>query len=115
MKIKIKKLHPDLIMEKEKMTKSNRPLPPEPGCWNPWPDSEPSDNSPMLVKYNVGNRTKYAVGRYEHAYSQWVFNDIFGQYATVITKNSVLGGTINSVFYRPVEERHEIRQCMLGH
>lgn len=85
-----------------------RPLPPEPGCWNPWPDSAPLDDSPMLVKYNVGNRTEYAIGRYESESRRWLFDDTY--YGEVFfDEDSVASGYINSFFYRPVEEDHEVR------
>lgn len=84
------------------------PLPPEPGCWNPWPDSAPLDDSPMLVKYNVGNRTEYAVGWYESERGRWMFNDLVYD-EVYIDKDSVTSGDIHSFFYRPVEGIHEIR------
>ena len=92
----------------EEAGEETRPLPPEPGCWNPWPDSAPLDDSPMLVKYNVGNRTEYAIGRYESESRRWLFDDTY--YGEVFfDEDSVASGDINSFFYRPVEEDHEVR------
>lgn len=91
------------------MTQSNRPLPPEPDCWNPWPDSAPLDDSLMLVKYNVTNRTVYEVGRYDCETGRWLFDDPYFDEETFIDEDSVATGDINSFFYRPVEEDHEVR------
>lgn len=76
----------------------DEPLPPEPDCWNPWPDSAPPEDVPCIVKFECNFQPKILIGRYHPEFSLWAFTDLDNR--TLSFTDSDL--SISNVFYKPL-------------
>lgn len=85
----------DKIEEEIKLHKE-KPLPPEPDCWNPWPDSAPPPDTPCIVKFECNFQPKVLIGRYHPEFSLWAFTDLDNRTLSFTASDP----SISSVFYK---------------
>lgn len=88
----------DKIEEEIKLHKE-KPLPPEPDCWNPWPDSAPPDGEMCFVTFRDNGREKMLIGTYHEEFSLWAFPTLDGRVQTFTASDR----NISSVNYRPLK------------
>ena len=80
----------------EKYKRRNVPLPPEPDCWNPWPDSAPPPDTPCIVKFECNFQPKVLIGQYHPEFSLWAFTDLDNRTLSFTDSDP----SISSVFYK---------------
>ena len=72
------------------------PLPPEPDCWNPWPDSAPPDGKECVVMFKWCVQPKVLIGKYYKEFSLWSFPTLDGKVQTFTSSDKSVSG----VFYK---------------
>lgn len=83
----------------QELKRRQEPMPPEPDCWNPWPDSAPPDGEMCFVTFRYNGREKMLIGTYHEEFSLWAFPALDGRVQTFTASDR----NISSVNYRPLK------------
>ena len=80
----------------QELKRRQEPMPPEPDCWNPWPDSAPPPDTPCIVKFECNFQPKVLIGRYHPEFSLWAFTDLDNRTLSFTASDP----SISNVFYK---------------